>query len=115
MITTVLAKLGVNFESNNPMTHLMDTSTGKIRDDVKGERVLSAIVEFETEPEKLAAIVPAVKEAAKGLKGVFSWCAVTRLGPDRSIPIAAPLRALGLDHRINAKVNVGLGRPLVND
>lgn len=112
VLTTVLAKLGVNFETNNPMTHLMDTSTGKIRDDVMGERVLSAIVEFETEPSRLAEIVPLVIEASKRIKGVFSWCAVTRLGPNRSIPILEPLRELGLTPRINAKVNLGMGRPL---
>ena len=113
-VTTVLANLGVNFESNNPMTHLMDTSTGKIRDDVKGERVLSAIVEFETEPSKLPEIIPAVLEASKRIKGVFSWCAVTRLGPNRSIPIKEQLIALGLEPRINAKVNLGMGRPLAD-
>jgi ferredoxin len=115
-MTTVLAGLGVNFESNNPLTFLMDDpTTGRIRDDVKRERVLSAIVEFETEPSRLPEIVPAVLEAARGIKSVFSWCAVSRLGPDRDIPIMQPLRELGLNPRINAKVNVGLGRPLSND
>ena len=115
-ITVVLARIGVGFEPNNPLTFLMeDTSTGKIRDDVKGERVLSAIVEFETEPSKLSEIVPAVLEAAKDIKSVFSWCAITRMGPDKGIPIMEPLRELGLSPRINAKVNVGLGRPICND
>ncbi len=115
VMTTVLARIGVNFEPNNPLTFLMDTATGKIRDDVKGERVLSAIVEFETEPSKLPEIVPAVLDAAKRIKGVFSWCAVTRLGPNRSVPIMEPLRELGLSPRINAKVNLGMGRPLASE
>jgi len=115
-MTTVLARLGVNFEPNNPLTFLMeDTRTGKIRDDVKGERVLSAIVEFETDPDRLGEIVPAVLEVAKGIKTVFSWCAITRLGPNKEIPIIEPLRSLGLEPRINAKINVGLGRPLAKD
>jgi NAD-dependent dihydropyrimidine dehydrogenase PreA subunit len=115
-MTTTLASLGVHFEPNNPLTFLMeDQSTGRIREDVKGERVLSAIVEFETEPARLPEIVPAVLEAAKGIKSVFSWCAVTRLGPDREIPVMEPLRQLGLSPRINAKINVGLGRPLSKD
>ncbi len=115
-MTVALAKLGVNFEPNNPLTHLMeDVRTGKIKDDVKGERVLSAIVEFETDPSMLSQIVPAVLEVAREIRGVFSWCAVTRLEPDKSIPIMEPLRSLGLEPRINAKVNVGLGRPLTND
>lgn len=115
-MTTVLAKLGVHFEPCNPLTYLMeDTSTGVIKSEVKGERVLSAIIEFETDPSMLAQIVPAVREAAKEIKSVFSWCAVTRFGPNRSIPIMNDLKALGLEPRINAKINVGLGRPLVQD
>lgn len=115
-MTMAMAKLGVNFEPNNPLTYLMeDIRTGKIKDDVKGERVLSAIVEFETDPSMLPQIVPVVLEVAREITGVFSWCAVTRLGPNKSIPIMEPLRSLGLEPRINAKVNVGLGRPLVQD
>lgn len=116
IMTTTLASLGVNFEPNNPMTHLMeDTKTGRIRDDVKGERVLSAIVEFETDASRLAEIVPAVLDAEKRISGVFSWCAVTRLEPDRSIPIMGTLVQLGLIPRINAKVNLGMGRPITNE
>ncbi len=115
-MTTAMAKLGVHFEPCNPLTFLMtDTSTGKIRDDVKGERVLSAIVEFETDPSMLPRIVPVVLQVAKEIKGVFSWCAVSRLGPNKSIPIMEPLRELGLNPRINAKVNLGMGRPLAAD
>jgi ferredoxin len=116
LMSVALAKLGVNFEPNNPLTFLMeDIRTGKIRDDVKGERVLSAIVEFETDPSQLSEIVPVVREVAKQIKGVFSWCAISRLEPDKSIPIMEPLRQLGLEPRIAAKVNVGLGRPLAKD
>lgn len=115
-MTVALAKLGVKFEPNNPLTYLMvDTGTGDIKDEVKGERVLSAIVEFETDPAMLSRIVPVVLEVAKEIEGVFSWCAVTRFGPDKSIPIMEPLRHLGLEPRINAKINVGLGRPLARD
>lgn len=115
-MTVALARLGVNFEPNNPLTFLMeDPRTGKIRDDVKGERVLSAIVEFEMDPARLPEIVPVVLEVAKEIKSVFSWSAITRIGPGRSIPIVQQLRELGLNPRINAKVNVGLGRPLARD
>lgn len=112
-MTTALAELGVSFEPRNPLTHLMeDPKTGRIRDDVKGERVLSAIVEFETEPARLQEIVPVVLQVAETLKGVFSWDAISRVDPDGSIPILQPLRELGLEPRTNAKINLGLGRPL---
>lgn len=115
-MTTALARLGVNFEPNNPLTYLMeDTATGVIKADVKGERVLSAIVEFETDSAQLAEIVPVVRQVAGQIRSVFSWCAITRLGPNREIPIMGDLKGLGLEPRVNAKINVGLGRPLVQD
>ncbi|MHB0868708.1 MAG: DUF362 domain-containing protein [Chloroflexota bacterium] len=115
-MTVALARFGVNFEPNNPLTFLMeDTRTGRIRDDVKRERVLSAIVEFETDVASLREIVPVVRQIAREIKSIFSWCAITRLGPGKTIPIMGELRELGLNPRINAKINVGLGRPLATD
>ena len=115
-VSTALAALGAHFEPCNPLTNLMsDQATGKIQDDVKGERVLSAIVEFETDRAQLAEIVPVVRQVAGQIRSVFSWCAITRLGPNREIPIMGDLKGLGLEPRVNAKINVGLGRPLVQD
>ena len=43
-IAQAVAKLGVSFEPQNPVTSMMsDESTGKFRDDLLNERVLSAI------------------------------------------------------------------------
>jgi len=48
-MTRALAQMGIEFELKNPVTHLMtDKKTGKIRDDILNEKILSAIVEFKT-------------------------------------------------------------------
>ncbi len=53
-IAMSLAKLGIDFESKNPVTSLMtDVNTGNLRDDVLDEKVLSAIIEFKTTLDKI--------------------------------------------------------------
>ncbi len=110
--TLALAPLGVEFEPLNPLTDLIDVSTGKMRDDVKNERVISAIVEFKIPAQQLPAIVSAVKQVAERIDTLFSWDLVTRVDPDGQLPVLAQLGDLGVAPRPNAKINMGLGRPL---
>lgn len=115
-MATALAAAGVRFEPENPVTFLMsDLSTGTLRDDVRNERVLSAILECEFEAERLTEIVPIVRRVAEKLDTVFSLCFFTRLEDDGTLPILPALQQMGLQIRPNAKVNMGLGRPLVSD
>ncbi len=115
-MTVALAGEGVRFESKNPVFALLaDSSSGRMRDDVKNERVLSAIVEVEFEAAELPRMIEVVKAVARTLDTVFSWCLFTRVDDDGSISVLPVLRDLGIAVRPNAKVNMGLGRPLVND
>lgn len=115
-MTRALAGAGVHFEEKNPVTFLLSNpATGEMREDVKNERVLSAILEIECDIERLPAIVPAIREVASSLDTVFSWGLFTRLDEDMSSPVFGLLERLGVQARPNAKVNMGLGRPLVAD
>ncbi len=115
-VSTAMAALGVHFEPCNPLTALMsDRETGKIRDDVKGEKVLSAIVEIDAEIEKLPAVLEAARRVAKEINTVFSLDVICRFDPDGSVPVLPVLEKLGITPRPNAKVNIGAGKPLVND
>jgi len=115
-MTKALAKVGVHFEQNNPVTFLLaDQATGALREDLKNERVLSAILEVEFDVDKLPLIVRAVKEVAPTLETVFSWGCFTRLDDNMDTPVIKMLQALDIPVRPNAKVNMGLGRPLVTD
>ena len=115
-MSMALAKAGVHFEPANPVTYLFaDVAAGRLKDEVRNERVLSAILEFECEMSRLPEIVPVIKSVAETLDTVFSWCMFNRLNDDGSNPILPILDELGLQVRPNSKINLGLGRPLVND
>lgn len=111
-VTTALALTGVNFEPKNPLTTLMiDPKIGKIREDVKNERVLSTIIEFIVPADRLEEITKVALEAAKKTKTVFSWCMVSCFEPDGSLPIIKRLKGIGIEVPKHMKVNVGLGKP----
>ena len=112
-MTQALAKLGVEFESKNPLTFLMeDVKTGKIKEEVLNEKVLSAIIECLFPIEKLKDVLTAVKEVSKEVDTVFSVECINRAEPDGSYPLEKTLKDLGISYYINGKQNVGLGRPL---
>ncbi len=51
-MTEAMAAMGLSFEDRNPVTHMMtDRRTGKIRDDILDEKILSAIVELKAKLE----------------------------------------------------------------
>ena len=112
-VAQVLAKLGVEFEPKNPLTFLMeDVKTGKIKEEVLNEKVLSAIIECMFPIEKLEDVLTAVKEVSKEVDTVFSVECINRAEPDGSYPLEKTLKDLGIPYYINGKQNVGLGRPL---
>ncbi|MBS4022454.1 MAG: 4Fe-4S binding protein [Dethiobacter sp.] len=109
-----IAKVGVQWETEgNPTYYLMtDPASGKMRDDVLEEKVLSAIHEFKTPLKKLKDVLEAIEKVSKEVDTVLSVCIITKLEEDGSIPNAEKARELGYNVAINPKVNVGLGRPL---
>ena len=112
-ITTVLAANGVEFEDKNPLTHLMsDRTTGAIAEQYLGEKVVSAIIEFAVEEERLSEILDILKNVAKDLDTVFSLSLTTCFSEDGTIPVMNVLNQQGLVPRPNAKINLGMGRPL---
>jgi len=114
-VAQVLAKKGVAFETKNPVTFLMeDVKTGKIREDVLNEKVLSAIIECIFPIEKFKDIITALKEVSKEVDTVFSVEVINRADPDGSYPLKKLLKEVGIPHYINGKQCVGLGRPLAN-
>jgi len=110
-----LAKQGVEFEAKNPVTFLMeDVKTGKLKEDVLNEKVLSAIIECVYPIEKFKDVMNALKEVAKEVDTVFSVECINRADPDGSYPLRKLLNEMSIPHYINGKQNVGLGRPKAN-
>jgi len=111
-VAMAVAKLGVEFEKVNPTTSLMsDPGTGKFKDDVLNEKVLSAILEFAIKPEQMPDLFDALKKVSGEIDAVFSLDVATRIAPDGSVPTDTYIEESGLWIAPNGKTNVGLGKP----
>jgi ferredoxin len=106
-----LAKAGVAFEKKNPVTSLMtDQAAGNIREDILGEKVLSAIVEIKVPVERTEEIIRLIWEVEKRLDTVVAVGVGTRCDENGEDSIVAPiLERLGYKLE-RAKTNTGLGR-----
>ena len=115
-VTMKVASIGVEFESQNPIWPLLkNPATGEIKDDVKGERVLSLVVEFVTELGRTGRVIETLRQLEQEVDTVFTVAVMSRVNEDKSVPVLPLLQEMGAQPRPNAKINVGLGRPLVQD
>ncbi|MBZ2174127.1 4Fe-4S dicluster domain-containing protein [Schnuerera sp. xch1] len=115
-VAMAVALIGVTFEMFNPVTDLMvNKATGKIKDDVLNEKVLSAIVEFDVDIDKLEKVLLATKQVANNVDTVFSVDLACRLDQDNTSPAESIAKKLGFEPYITGKTNVGLGRPLFKE
>lgn len=115
-VCMALAAHGVEFEPLNPVAALMaDITTGKFKEEVLQERVLSAIIEFKIETDRLKSILLAIKTIARQIDTVFSLDLISRLGADGNIPTTPIALEAGYSPRPNTKTNIGLGRPLFEE
>jgi len=111
-VTEAMAQLGVEFEPQNPLTFLLaDKRTGKMKEQVLGEKVLSAIVEFTIPLPQLTPVLTKLQELAREVQTVFSLNLIAKVEPDGSVPAVSRVQELGIRLSPNGKSNVGLGRP----
>jgi NAD-dependent dihydropyrimidine dehydrogenase PreA subunit len=112
-VAQAVASFGVTFEKINPTTSLMsDPETGKFKDEILNEKVISAILEFSLKIDMLPQLFPVLENVAKEIDSVFSLDIATRISPDGSAPTSPHIEASGFWIAPNGKTNVGLGRPL---
>lgn len=112
-VCVALAQSGIVYEKNNPLTHLMDDiSRGTFKKEYLDEVVISAIVEFSIPIAQAERTLTAIRQIARELDTVFSLDIICRYDEDGGVPIRPVLEKLGMRPRVNAKVNLGLGRPL---
>ena len=108
-----LAKLNVHFEKENPVTQLMvNPKTGKIREDVLNEKVLSAIIEIKAKLETIPEFLHTLEKVQKEVDTVISVGIASKCDPDGTIPHEAWLKKTKVPFSTNGKTNIGLGRPL---
>jgi ferredoxin len=109
----VLAGAGVHFEKRNPITSLMtDVGTGTLREDILGEKLMSAIVEIKVPVERTEEIIRLVWDIEKQVNTVVTLGVGTRCDASGDETVVAPiLEKLGYQLQ-RAKTNTGLGRVL---
>ena len=101
-VAKALAREGVHFERNNPVTHLMsDLSTGALREDVLGEKVMSAIIECRTDLAHLPQVLAALQKVAGEIDTVFSAGVAAKCEPDGSVAYAEVVGKAGLGLSLN--------------
>ncbi len=104
---------GVKFEPKNPLTGLIDLSSGKLPADILNEKVLSAIIEVAVPRALLLEVVRTIKNTAEAMDTVVSVDVASRPGKDGRWEGEALLYGADIYYRPNAKINIGLGKPLI--
>lgn len=108
-MTRALAALGIGFEPNNPVTHMMtEKRAGKIRDDILSEKILSAIVEFKTKIGTVPMVLRKIEEVSKSLDTVVAVGVSTRCEEDGVSALDTLLEEEGFSF-VRGKTNLGLG------
>ena len=110
-MTWALAKAGVAFEKKNPITSLMtDVATGTLREDILGEKILSAIVEIKVPVERTEEIIRLVREVEQQVDTVIALGVGARCDENGEDNVVGPLLER-LGYKLErAKTNAGLGR-----
>ncbi len=112
-IAIALAEKGIVFEPRNPVTFLFeDVKTGRLKPELKNEKVLSAIIEFEVKPQQLRGVLQILKEVSEKVDTVFSVDLISFPGEAEKGPALEVAKELGFPVYPNGKVNLGLGRIL---
>jgi hypothetical protein len=115
-VLKVLLKMDVEVEKNNPVFLLLkDEKTGEMKPDVLNEKVLSAILEFKIKENQLEDVVETLRPVLAEVDTVVSWGLATRFAEDGTLPVRSKLAEIGLPARPNAKINMGLGRPIIEE
>jgi ferredoxin len=111
-VTRGLAEIGVEYESNNPVTSLMpDPKTGRIREDVMNEKILSAIVEVKTRIDRVPEILRALRGFSTEIETVMCLGVSARCDGRGDTELEDILHAEDFQFW-RGKTNLGLGRPL---
>lgn len=109
-VTEGLAKLGVEFEHNNPVTSLMtDPTRGLLRPEILNEKILSAIVEIKIKLEEVPAVLKTIRELSRKVETVISIGVSTRCNGAGEEPLKEILDKEGYP-TYRGKTNLGLGK-----
>ncbi len=115
-IARLIRSMGIPILEDNPLYGLLtEDMSGSFKPEYVKEKILSGILEIRIDKsEELESILERILSALKELDTVVSVGLVSRFEDDATLPVIDRLKKMGLAVRPNAKINVGLGRPMVN-
>ncbi|MDR0653609.1 MAG: 4Fe-4S binding protein [Synergistaceae bacterium] len=114
-VTTVIRSMELDILEDNPLYGLLEEDlSGRFKPEYLNEKILSGILEFRFDENELEEALCTLIPLLKDLDTVVSVGLVTRFEDDASIPVIGKLEKMGFAVRPNAKINVGLGRPLID-
>lgn len=115
-ITRLVRSMGMEILEDNPLYGLLvEDMSGVFRQEFRKEKILSGILEIRIDRgDELEGVLGRLLPALADLDTVVSVGLVSRFEKDNSLPIIDRLKRIGIGVRPNAKINVGLGRPLVD-
>ena len=114
-MAVVAAGLQLEGPETSPLAKVMADPSGKLKEEVLDQYLLSIIIEGKCPEEKFDDVMAALLRAAADIDTVFSLGLVSRVDAEGRAPFLDRLAKFGLPQPYRAKVNVGLGRPLVQD
>ena len=115
-IAMAVAAEGVEFEEANPVTTMMsDPKTGKFKEELLNEKVLSAIVEVTVPYEKAETVLRTIYKTAETLDCFLSLDICSKVDKGGNLPHMEIVKKMGVWCSLNGKTNVGLGRPLYQE
>ncbi len=115
-IIQTLIEAGAEMERKSPVTGLLiDRVKGIMTENIKNERVLSCIVEGKVKLENLEKTLNLLRKVSYEIDTVFSLGLVTRMEDGFVSPIEPIINKMELNTRPNAKINLGLGKPLCEE
>lgn len=111
-VTMALAQMGIVLESCNPVCEMIaNGETGEFKPEYRDAFFISAIVEFVVPFARGAEIIRACQKMADEVDTVFSFDLVCCYDEDGVNPAIALCESENVKPRMNAKVNIGIGRP----
>jgi hypothetical protein len=89
-----------------------DVKTGKLKPELRNEKVLSAIIEFEVKPNQLEGVLQSLVDVSGKVETIFSVDLISFPEKREKGPALEVAKQLGFPIYPNGKVNLGLGRVL---
>lgn len=113
-VTVQMCKTGIPIIKDNPLYGLlMEDGSGRFKPEFVHEKVLSAILELRVKESELEYVLGIILPILEQVDTVVSVGLVSRFDENGLLPAKEKLEKMGISVRPNAKINVGLGRPLI--